>query len=80
MIGSVEEIREVVEPYAAAGVDELIIADYNLGLKAQRIATMDTFIKEVVGGVNPPGRSSPHTLRRPVRGRRTYPWGVGRSA
>ena len=49
MIGSVEEIREVVEQYAAAGVDELIIPDYNLGSKAERIATMDAFIKEIVG-------------------------------
>ena len=49
MIGSVEEIRDVVDQYAAAGVDELIIADYNLGSKPQRIAAMDTFIKEVVG-------------------------------
>ncbi len=49
MIGSVEEIREVVEQYAAAGVDELIIPDYNLGSKVERIATMDVFIKEIVG-------------------------------
>ena len=49
MIGSVEEIREVVERYEAIGVDELIVPDYNLGSKAQRIAAMDTFIKDVVG-------------------------------
>lgn len=49
MIGSVEEIREVVGQYADAGVDELIIADYNLGSKSERIEAMDTFIKEIVG-------------------------------
>ena len=49
MIGSVDEVREIVEQYAAIGVDELIVPDYNLGSKEQRIATMDAFIKGVVG-------------------------------
>ena len=46
----------MVEQYAAAGVDELIIPDYNLGSKPQRIAAMDVFIKDVVGRDRPLGR------------------------
>ena len=62
MIGSIEEVREIVEQYAAIGVDELIVPDYNLGSKEQRIATMDAIHQ---------GRGGTLTLRiAPTSGRR----------
>ena len=47
IIGTPAEVREIAAEYEAAGVDELIVPDFTLGPRAQKIATMDTFIKEV---------------------------------
>jgi F420-dependent oxidoreductase-like protein len=47
MSGNVEEIRGVVGEYAAAGVDELIIPDFNLGPRDRKIEVLDRFMQEV---------------------------------
>ena len=49
IIGTPQEVREIVEQYAAIGVDELIVPDFTLGDKARTIATLDRFITEVAG-------------------------------
>ena len=49
IIGTPAEVKEIVANYEAAGVDELIVPDFTLGPKEQKIATLDTFIKEVAG-------------------------------
>lgn len=46
--GTVEQVRAQVADYAAAGVDELIIPDFNLGGPEERAATYDRFMQEVV--------------------------------
>lgn len=47
--GNVSELRDIVAAYAAAGVDELIIPDFTLGLDCneRKMATLDQFINEV---------------------------------
>ena len=47
MAGGVDEIRAVVEQYAEAGVDELIIPDFNLGPRQRKTEVLDRFIEEV---------------------------------
>ena len=47
MAGGVDEIRAVVEQYAEAGVDELIIPDFNLGPRQRKAEVLDRFIEEV---------------------------------
>jgi F420-dependent oxidoreductase-like protein len=49
IIGSPAEVRAIVEEYRAAGVDELIVPDFTLGPKPQKIVTLDRFIHEVGG-------------------------------
>lgn len=49
IIGTPEEVREVVAQYAAAGVGELIVPDFTLGAMPDKIATLDRFITEVAG-------------------------------
>jgi len=49
IIGTPAEVREIVADYEAAGVDELIVPDFTLGPKPQKLATMDTFIRQVAG-------------------------------
>lgn len=49
IIGDVAGVRDIVADYQAAGVQELIIPDFTLGNMEQKIATMDTFIREVAG-------------------------------
>ncbi|MEZ5558142.1 MAG: TIGR03560 family F420-dependent LLM class oxidoreductase [Pseudomonadales bacterium] len=49
LIGTVDEIRDLVAEYEAAGVDELIVPDFTLGPRPQKIATLDRFITEVAG-------------------------------
>ena len=49
IIGTPQEVREIVEQYAAIGVDELIVPDFTLGDKARTLATLDRFITEVAG-------------------------------
>jgi F420-dependent oxidoreductase-like protein len=45
--GNVEEVRAIVAAYAAAGVDELIVPDFNLGPREKQLPVLDRFIREV---------------------------------
>jgi alkanesulfonate monooxygenase SsuD/methylene tetrahydromethanopterin reductase-like flavin-dependent oxidoreductase (luciferase family) len=47
IIGTPAEVRDVVAEYEYAGVDELIVPDFTMGNKEQKLSTMDTFLKEV---------------------------------
>ncbi|MDH3641663.1 MAG: LLM class F420-dependent oxidoreductase [Gammaproteobacteria bacterium] len=49
IIGTVDEVREIVNEFEAIGVDELIVPDFTLGGGDQKIATLDRFISEVAG-------------------------------
>ena len=44
IIGSVEEVADIVRQYQAIGVDELIVPDFTLGPMEAKLATLDTFI------------------------------------
>lgn len=46
LIGNAEEVREIVRGYAEAGVDELVVPDFTLGPRDQKLATLDRFIEE----------------------------------
>lgn len=48
IIGTPEEVRDIVDAYAKAGVDELIIPDFTFSDAAQRDEVLDQFIGEVV--------------------------------
>ncbi len=45
--GNVARVREIIAQYRDAGLNEIIIPDWNLGPRERRFATMDQFIKEV---------------------------------
>ena len=47
MTGGVAEIQEIVGQYAEAGVDELIVPDFNLGPRQRKSEVLDRFIEEV---------------------------------
>jgi len=49
IIGTPEEVKDTVAQYAEAGVDELIVPDFTLGPREQKIATLDRFITDVAG-------------------------------
>ncbi len=49
IIGTPEEVAATVAEYAALGVDELIVPDFTLGPRDQKIATLNRFIREVAG-------------------------------
>ncbi|MCB1683923.1 MAG: LLM class F420-dependent oxidoreductase [Pseudomonadales bacterium] len=49
IIGTPAEVKDIVQAYAAAGVDELIVPDFTLGPREQKIATLDRFITDVAG-------------------------------
>ncbi|MDZ7670971.1 MAG: TIGR03560 family F420-dependent LLM class oxidoreductase [Gammaproteobacteria bacterium] len=49
LIGTPAEICGLVQAYEALGVDELIVPDFTLGGREQKLATLDTFIKDVAG-------------------------------
>ncbi len=49
IIGSVDEVAEIVRAYEAIGVDELIVPDFTLGPTEQKLQTLDTFITRVAG-------------------------------
>ena len=54
--GSNDEIRQAVQAYVDAGVDEMIIPDFALGSNArQRIEQMDRFVEEIVPEFRRPG-------------------------
>ena len=45
--GNADQVRETIGEYARAGVDEVIIPDFNLGRGARRTETLDQFIAAV---------------------------------
>ncbi len=45
--GNIDELRQTVEAYAEAGVDELIVPDFNLGPREKKLPVLDRFIQEV---------------------------------
>jgi alkanesulfonate monooxygenase SsuD/methylene tetrahydromethanopterin reductase-like flavin-dependent oxidoreductase (luciferase family) len=47
IVGNADEVREIVRAYRDAGVDELIVPDFTLGPREQKLATLDRFIREV---------------------------------
>jgi len=49
IVGNADEVREIVEAYRDAGVDELIVPDFTLGPMEQKLATLDQFIEKVAG-------------------------------
>ena len=49
IIGTPDEIKDIVAEYEAAGVDELIVPDFTMGGREQKLETMDTFIQHVAG-------------------------------
>jgi F420-dependent oxidoreductase-like protein len=49
IIGTPSEVKDIVADYEAAGVDELIVPDFTLGPRDQKIATLNTFIHDVAG-------------------------------
>ena len=49
IIGTPAEVRDVIAQYAEAGVNEIIVPDFTMGGKPQKLATMDTFISQVAG-------------------------------
>ncbi|MDE0063120.1 MAG: TIGR03560 family F420-dependent LLM class oxidoreductase [Gammaproteobacteria bacterium] len=49
VIGTPEEVRETLDDYESAGVDEFIVPDFTLGQGREKIGILDRFIKEVAG-------------------------------
>ena len=49
IIGTPAEVKDIVAQYEAAGVNELIVPDFTLGPREQKLATLDTFISDVAG-------------------------------
>jgi alkanesulfonate monooxygenase SsuD/methylene tetrahydromethanopterin reductase-like flavin-dependent oxidoreductase (luciferase family) len=47
IVGSADEVAQVVQAYRDAGVDELIIPDFNLGPRERKLATLERFIREI---------------------------------
>ena len=45
--GNVDQLRQTVEAYAQAGVDEFIVPDFNLGPRERKLPVLDRFIQEV---------------------------------
>jgi F420-dependent oxidoreductase-like protein len=55
IVGNADEVRETVRAYAEAGVDELIVPDFTLGQKEQKLATLDRFMEEIARPVREGG-------------------------
>jgi F420-dependent oxidoreductase-like protein len=47
IVGNADEVREIVQAYRDAGVDELIVPDFTLGPMEKKLATLDQFIEKV---------------------------------
>ncbi len=47
IIGTAEEVAATVAEYQALGVDELIVPDFTLGPRDQKVGTLNRFIREV---------------------------------
>jgi hypothetical protein len=45
--GNVQEVTQVVQTYADAGVDELVVPDFNLGPTEAKLPILDRFITEI---------------------------------
>ena len=50
LVGTPDELVDVVAAYREAGVDELIVPDFNLPQGAAKREIMDTFIEQVAAG------------------------------
>jgi F420-dependent oxidoreductase-like protein len=48
VIGTPEEVRSVMAAYAKAGVDEVVVPDWNFGPLERKLATMDLLRSEVI--------------------------------
>src|SRR4051794_31854064 len=53
IIGTVNEVRDIVGAYAEAGVDELIVPDFTLGPPERKRDTYDRFMAEIGSGFRP---------------------------
>lgn len=51
VVGNVEQVQETLRAYQKAGVDELIIPDFNLGGRDQKLSVLDRFIDQVAPAV-----------------------------
>ncbi len=51
IVGNADEVREIVQAYRDAGVDELIVPDFTLGAMPQKRDTLDRFIEDVAGAL-----------------------------
>ena len=49
IIGTPEEVRDIVAEYEKIGVDELIVPDFTLGTGAGKLEILDQFITEIAG-------------------------------
>ncbi len=49
IIGTPSEVKDIIAEYEYIGVDELIVPDFTLGGRNQKMETLDTFIKDVAG-------------------------------
>ncbi|MDH4077573.1 MAG: hypothetical protein OEW29_16710, partial [Acidimicrobiia bacterium] len=47
LIGTVGQLQEILGEFAEAGVDEVIIPDFNLGEAPRRFETAERFLTEV---------------------------------
>ena len=51
MIGNTEELRAILKGYVDAGVNELIIPDFNLGPMDAKVGALDRFMQDVVPAI-----------------------------
>ena len=49
IIGTVDEVAEIIKDYERIGVNELIVPDFTLGPMEQKLQSLDTFITKVAG-------------------------------
>lgn len=49
IIGTVDEVADIIKDYERIGVNELIVPDFTLGAMPDKLKTLDTFITRVAG-------------------------------
>jgi len=49
VIGTPDEVRDTLDDYESAGVDEFIVPDFTLGQGREKTEILDRFIKDVAG-------------------------------
>jgi len=49
IIGTVDEVADIIKDYERIGVNELIVPDFTLGAMPDKVKTLDTFITQVAG-------------------------------